>query len=89
MYKEFVYSSNLVYPTGYIAYIVTKIQRWRYMKWRYKKKKLEYMLETILFSKFKKFLFSIKRYIVNYILRRYLSPKVYTTLRGWLANRTY
>ncbi|MEW6557342.1 MAG: radical SAM protein [Elusimicrobiota bacterium] len=84
MYKEFIRNSNssTVYPTGYIGYLIAKIQRWRY-----KNRVFDNVVETILFSKFIKIQFGTKRFIVNCILRKYLSPKIYQILRNWFRNK--
>ena len=76
IYKEFIYTSTSVYPSGYHSYILAKIQRWRY-----KHKLFNFNLECFLFMKLTNTITAIKRYIVNSILKKYLSVKQYNTLK--------
>ena len=82
-YREFIRTSNssTVYPTGYLGYLIGKIQRWRY-----ENRVFSNMIETVLFSKWTKTQFAVKRFIVNCLLRRYLSPKIYQTLKNWFRK---
>jgi len=82
-YKKFIYSSNStgVYPIGYAGYLINKIQRYRY-----KKRFFNFMLETVLFGKLIAIKSSVKRFIVNCILRKYLSQKTYQKLKNWYGK---
>ena len=70
MYKEFIYTSTDAYPSGYISYILTKIQRWRY-----KNKFYALNFEAILFSKLRNTFGLVGRYVFNVILKKYLPRK--------------
>lgn len=76
MYKEFICTSTDMYPSGYISYILTKIQRWRY-----KNKFYALNFEGILFFKLRNTFGLVGRYVFNVILKKYLPRKYLDMLR--------
>ncbi|MFH1541434.1 MAG: hypothetical protein ABID79_06295 [Elusimicrobiota bacterium] len=75
-YKQFVRTTDYIYPSGYISYFVTKFQRFRY-----KKRFFKFMIEISLFNKIKTCYISFRSYVTNFILRKYIPSKMYEILR--------
>ncbi|MDO8734867.1 MAG: hypothetical protein Q7K21_06885, partial [Elusimicrobiota bacterium] len=80
-YKQYVRTTDYIYPLGYLSYLVTKLQRLRY-----KKRFFKFMVEVLLFNKIKIGWISFRSYMTNFILRKYIPSKMYEILRK-LARR--
>ena len=75
-YKEFVYNTGGGYYDWYLAYIISKIERWRY-----KKKYFKFMVEAILFIKVIEIYKLSRTYIINFILKKYLPKSIFKKLK--------
>lgn len=81
-YRQFVHTTDYIYPLGYPGYLITKFQRFRY-----KKKFFGLMIEVLLFNKIKAFWISFSSYITNFILRKYISSNMYEILRKLAGHK--
>lgn len=64
------------YYAGYISYVFSRIQNWRY-----RKKYLKFMYESILFEKLIRVYRSTRYFFINEILKKYLPKEIYKVLR--------
>ena len=64
------------YYAGYMSYVISRIQNWRY-----KKKYFKFMYEYILFEKLIRVYQSTRNFFINAILKKYLPRDIYKVLR--------
>ena len=75
-YRNYIDNSSGAYPGGLLAYLVTKTQRFRY-----KNRLFKYNLEIIMFGKAMRCYAVVRNYLVNSILKKYLSNSAFAALK--------
>lgn len=79
-FKEYVYNSSYAYHSGYLFYLLTKIERWRYIN-----RFFDYNFEVVLAKNIIWLYFSLKNYLVNSIIKKYMPNSVIFKLKKWFG----
>jgi hypothetical protein len=83
-FKNYVKNSSGACPGGYAAYLITKIQRFRY-----KKRYFAGNFEMVLFGKFLGGYAVIRNFLLNSILKKYLSPSLFAALKKMFGKNDW
>ncbi len=79
-YRNFVYNIDSSYGTGYLDYLMARVQRWRF-----KKRRFGFMIEPVLFNKF----IELRMFLKRYVLKKYLPAPVYERLKRWFGKNSW
>lgn len=80
-YKDFIRTSSGAYPGGYPAYLVARLQRFRYKRrWFY------YNVEVIVFAWVRRYAVIATNFVVNSILKKYLSDSAFAALKRFFGK---
>ena len=83
-YEENNYATGMPYAPGRISYILSKIERWRY-----KHRNFKLMIEVEVAGSILGVFYNIRTYLVNFILKKYLSEAVFKSLKRRFGDKSW
>ncbi len=79
-YRDFVFNIDSSYGTGYLDYLMARLQRWRF-----KNRYFSFMAEPVLFNR----LIELRMFLKRYVLKKYLPTPVYERLKRWFGKNSW
>jgi anaerobic magnesium-protoporphyrin IX monomethyl ester cyclase len=83
-YKAFMATSSDAYTSGYLAYLVARVQRWRY-----KRRLFKYNYDVAAFTALMRAYTVARNFLINSILKKYLPASAFAVLKNLFGRNNW